>query len=202
MAEAVAWLHKRVEDGETETVKSWACGSIGWEFSNGMVARIDPRTHELLGFTFVMRDVAERPEENFIWYSEWGVSTASARYGEEVFWTTAPGFGEPLNDRLAADYHRLLNEYIEAEWFDPSEAWCPEGAEDLPAGYREGALDALGDVSFWADKDGCCLYVAKDEKEFKKISRQHKHLRQLSRVEAVCFVKDNYSDCYDWPDEV
>jgi len=33
-----------------------------------------------------------------------------------------------LSDRLAADYHRLLNEYVEAEWFDPSEAWCPEGA--------------------------------------------------------------------------
>lgn len=201
MAEAVAWLRELVEDGETERAdQDVICEQ--WVFASGVRAEIDDRTCELTGFTIALDDVASWPEEEFVWFSEWGECRTRVHHGKIPVWTTEPTLNGGNDRALVEQYNLLLNKYLELPWFDPSEAWCPEGGEDLPVGYLEGALDALGEVSFLADDDACRLYVSRNEKEYKKISRLNKHLRQLSRCEAACFIKDNYSDCYDWPDEV
>ena len=204
--EAVDWLKKQLAMGESETVEEVNPRDCK-DYVSCLEADVDPKTMEFCGFTICPVDLSER-EQSFEIEMEWGRCSATGLPDRPLDWKTetalsVEGYEGDL-DQLERDYQALMNAYLEPKWFCPSEAWCPEDADDLPGGMMavDEALDNLPEgTRFFVDREGGRLYLPCEEKDVKRIMKKRPKLEEISAGEAYEFVEENCCDCFNWPNE-
>ena len=200
LSSAIAWLREEVKACRVDVACSCTDPS---DHAQSVRARINPKTLAITRFEIVPKPAEECVEE-FVWQALWGECKAKGARGANLVWSVEPPFAVNKGEDRAAlegEFQELMNQYVEIDWFDPEQAFCPEGAEDVPCGGVWGALVELGDkVSFYrcSDDHDCLLYAARDAKEQKKLLERYPNAVEIKVDEAAEFVRANYSDCFDW----
>lgn len=196
------------------------------DFAGEYVLREDGKTCIVVGVGIKPKD-RELCEQRFSFECLDGLTfLTTVRPGETPVWES--GVELPFlyykdaeaQRRLLDEMQRLINECVELKMFDPAEAWCPEGLDDLPVGDITELMDPAARYFFkWvpgpdgAGPDEGCKYlcVCRSDKDLKKIMsgtkskspRRRTAVREVTFDEAAEFLRTSgiADDIYwdSWP---